>query len=111
MLVARWYLEVRKDQHEDEDVIDTERLLDQVAGKELKCWLWPVPRVHAQGEEEGQSDPYATPDECFFERDLVRAAMQDPKVHSKHHQYEDIKGYPHPHLARHSDILLSCMPY
>src|SRR5262249_10862791 len=99
MLVARWHLEVREDQHKDEDVIDTERLLDQVTGQELERWLWPIPGRHAYSEEEGQSDPATTTDTRFFERDLVCAAMQDPEVHGKHHQYEYIEGYPHPHLA------------
>ena len=47
MLVARWHLEVREDQHEDKDIIDAERLLEQVAGEEFERWLWPIPGVHA----------------------------------------------------------------
>src|SRR5215468_8997838 len=48
MLVARWHLEVRKDQREDEDIIDAERLLDQVTGEEFECWLWTLPGVHTE---------------------------------------------------------------
>src|SRR5438128_11462581 len=75
VLVARWHLEIREDQHEDKDVIDTERLFDQVAGEEFERWLWPIPGIHAESEEESQSDPEATPEERFFQRDLVRSAM------------------------------------
>ena len=64
----------------------------------------PVPtlvRLHVD-----RSDPDAADVEA-----RLRAAMHDPEIHSKHPQYEYIEGYPHPHLARHPDMLLSCMPY
>jgi len=37
MLVLLGDSEIREDQDDDEDVVDRERVLDEVAGEELEC--------------------------------------------------------------------------
>ena len=44
---------------EDEEVVDRERLLDQVAGQELERALRAEPEVHADVEDEREADPDA----------------------------------------------------
>ncbi len=43
MLMLLGDSEIREDQDDDEDVVDRERVLDEVAGEELECCLVTTP--------------------------------------------------------------------
>jgi len=43
MLMLLGNSEIREDQNDDEDVVDRERVLDEVSGEEFECCLVPTP--------------------------------------------------------------------
>src|SRR5262249_44653945 len=59
VLVLAWNTEAAEHEHDDEDVVDRERLLEQVAGHELEGVLLPEPPVDEAGEQRRQADPDA----------------------------------------------------
>ena len=56
VLVLRWDGEVRERQNEDEDVVDTERLLDQVGGDEFDPRLVAPPQEHQPRKQQRERD-------------------------------------------------------
>ena len=60
-LVERRDPEHGEDQHEDEEVIDAEGLLDQIGGEELQRGFRPPPEVDAEVEKERHPDPDRRP--------------------------------------------------
>ena len=53
--------EESEDDQKDEQIVDAERQLDQIAGRELKTLRATVPEVNEDGECRGQSDPHRAP--------------------------------------------------
>ena len=109
VLVGRGDAEVGQHDHEDEDVVDRERVLDDVARQELERRLAggeqrvearrahqprverEVPaHVEVEGQVEGerQGDPDDAPGGGLPDRDGVRAAMEDPEVERQQHEDE-----------------------
>ena len=90
--------EVGHQHQEHEDVVDRQRLLDQVAGEELQAHAVgfgePGGLVHVppQGavEQQRQGDPAQAPPHRFLERDLVRAAV------AHQHQVDQQGGHDQP---------------
>src|SRR5207248_6947215 len=66
-----------KDDDEHEDVVDGERLLDQVAGRELHRSLRTEPAVDRRREQRRQSHPDHAPDAGLLERDRMCLAVED----------------------------------
>jgi len=50
-------------EQEDEEIVDAERFLDEVAGKVLLCGLAAPPALHDQGEGQPRPDPHHAPGE------------------------------------------------
>jgi len=101
--------EEREDDDEDEDVVERERLLDEVAGEELEADLAgggfgveAVEReqvgrvgelpggvaVEAEVEGQGEGDPDGGPEAGFAERDGVGLAVEDTEVEGEHGEDE-----------------------
>jgi len=72
--------EIRKDQDDDEDVVDRERVLDQVARDELEGLLRTAPPVDEAGEAQRERDPDAAPDRGLLYRNLVRFLVEDAEI-------------------------------
>ena len=96
MLVLRGYAEVGKHQDEDEDVVDGERLLDQVAGQELEPEAPPLLGSERAGrveeervvERQRQDDPDRGPEERLAERHDVRVPVEHAQVEREQEQHE-----------------------
>jgi hypothetical protein len=76
LLQRRRHRERGQQQHEHEQVVDRQRLLDQVAGEELGAALLAVPRPDPAGEAERQRDVERRPQRRLAQGHLVRAAGQ-----------------------------------
>src|ERR1044072_9941822 len=109
MLVLRRYREVREDHHEDEDVVDRQRLLDHVAGEKLerdtpRFGVRVKPRYRHQTrvlrelpervlvkkivEDQRERDPNDAPRRCFTKADGVRFAVKDAEIDGEENENE-----------------------
>ena len=57
MLRHRRHLEISEDEHENEDVIDAQRVFDHVAGEEFEGFVRPAQFPHQQIEKKREHDP------------------------------------------------------
>jgi len=113
VLVLRGNREVAEDQHEDEDVVDRQRLLDDEARQELQRDLprgrrgvesghaaearvvrEPPQRVPVERPAEGQreTDPHRAPHGRLAEPDFVRVAMEEPEIDRQQDQHAAGEG-------------------
>lgn len=81
-----------KDEAEDEDVVDGERVLDDVARQVLDGRRRPPNDEEADPEEERQGDPDARLCEGFAGRDDVGLAMEDSEIEGQGADDEDEKS-------------------
>ena len=107
VLVARGYAEVTEHHDEHEDVVDGQRVLDDVAGEKfqrglpgrrsrVEAWsrgephiLWELPEgilVERDVERQAQAHPDRAPARRLPEPHLARLAMEHPEVESEEHQ-------------------------
>jgi len=122
MLVARGNAEVPQHEDEDEDVVEGQRILDQVAGEKLQGHLpgrrlgiesghrgearvegkFP-PRVDVEKgvEEQGQAHPDPAPAQGFPDAHLARVAMKDAEIEGQEEQHAPGEGAVEPPVLRH----------
>src|SRR5699024_3188512 len=88
LLVLTWDLKRGEDQREDEQVIDAERLLSDVAGKEFQPVLVEVARLtpgepEEDPEDHRQANIKRRPECGFLQRRLMRRAHVGEKIENK----------------------------
>src|SRR5690606_24878794 len=91
--------EVPEDQDEDEDVVDAERLLDQVACEELEPGVGAPEVVDPRAEGERQDHPEDAPDRRLPDADLVGFAVEDEEVEGEERQDDRVEAGPEPETA------------
>ena len=103
-------MEVVEEQREDEDVIHTQRDLDEVAGEELQRRLLPRRRtvvradpaeMDAEAQEEREAHPHAGPDQRLAQLHLVRLAVKEAEIQREHREDEADKSSPPESLGCH----------
>ena len=94
VLVRGWHRERREDEQEDEDVVDAQRLLDEVAGRPFNAGLGALERVHADVEDDGKANPGDAPGERLLSGHLVRVAVEDAQVEREHARDERQENSP-----------------
>lgn len=101
VLVAWRDGEVGEEQGDNEDVIDAEGFLDDVAGEELEGFViaHEVPDAEIEGESEG--DPDEGPGDGLFDGDDVALAVEDAEVERQHDEDKDVEADPGPVVCRH----------
>jgi 5-(carboxyamino)imidazole ribonucleotide synthase len=80
VLEVRRHREGREDEAEDEDVVDRERFLDQVAAEVLDRLVRALPDQDDEPEAEAQADPEGGCDRRRPQRDLARLPVEDEEV-------------------------------
>ena len=85
------HLEETENQEEDEEIVDTQRELDDVSGDELQRGGAAVPEENHDCEDSGQGDPGHAPDQGFAKLYGVGAAMKHTQVEHQHREDEKIK--------------------
>ena len=96
VLIALRHREVGEDQDEDEDVVDRQRLLDEVAGEKLQRRLGAHEAGDGQAEQHRGADPGHRPAGRLAHRDLVRVAVEDAEVDRQHREHGGVEGDPDP---------------
>src|SRR3954463_11426779 len=102
VLQLRRHAEEGEDQHDDEDVVDAERLLDHVPGEELQRRTAAEPEVDERVERERQRDPDGAPGERFAYGDDVHFAMEHAEVEREEREDSEVEENPGPHTELHS---------
>gem|GEM_PF-3941318 len=99
VLILERHCEGAEEQHEDEDVVDREGFLDQIAGEEFDRRLGAHGVVDDAVEGESQRDPDRAPGDCFLERRLVRLTVEDAQIEGQHEGDERAEAAPEPQLS------------
>src|SRR5258708_13998751 len=88
VLIGCRYTEVAEEQHKDEDVVNAEGLLDQIARHELQRQFRSTEEVDSSVEEQRQCNPHGTPYRGLTDRDGMRLAVKDTQVAYEHRTNE-----------------------
>ena len=96
MLILPAHLEVGKNENEDEDVVDAERIFDDVAGEEIERCLRPFQVPDEEIKAERKEDPDEAPDGGFANADDVGLAIKPDEVDRENEKDAEVKGDPEP---------------
>ena len=100
VLVLRRHLEVAHDQRPDEDVVDAQALLDEVAGDVLAGRRPAEPPQHDQREADADRDPHRRLDGRLACADGVRLAVHDQQVDQQQGDDQRQQDAPLPQRGR-----------
>ena len=95
-------MEVGKDHDEDEEVVDGERLFDDVAGQEFQCLCRAEIYIDAGGECQRQRYPDQRPGKGLAKSDLVALPVEYSQIECEHDGYDCGKSKPHHCLNGHA---------
>jgi hypothetical protein len=90
-----------------EDVVETERLLDDVAGEKLERRLGaarrglPVEEVDENVESKGQGHPERRPPQGLSHARRLRIAVEDTEIESEEQEHDDDETDPERKIHRH----------
>src|SRR5690606_8179345 len=88
------YSEVAEDQGKNKEIIDAERLFDQVPCEILCRGLAAHPEVYDHVEDEGEHDPKDAPPGGLFHAHTVGLPVKDAKIKGEHEKDSEVKQYP-----------------
>src|SRR6266540_1141514 len=86
--------EIGEDQNEDEEIVDAERELDQVAGVVLEGVLPPLPPQDQETESKGKGDEPETPAHRLLEPQRVRAPVEYSQVQDQQPDHQRREAEP-----------------
>ena len=96
VLKFRRDFEEGEDEQEDEEIINRERQLDEIACDKLRPFLFAQMPEDRSGKEHRHSDPDRTPDEGFPILEGVRLAMKQSQIETEHGQDQRTETHPQP---------------
>jgi len=94
MLVGAGNIEVAKDQHEDKEIVDAERVFNQVSGYILDGLSVSVKEINPRPEQQSQRHPEGSPEQRFLHLDDVGFPVEDAEIQRQHRQNEHPKEDP-----------------
>ncbi len=109
VLVGRRHAEVREQQDEDENIVDAERVFDQVAREELDRLGLASPEIQADVEPQRQHNPDDRPGRRLAHGHGVGAPVEHAQVQGQQAQDDNQKRDPCPNRNFHC-ILRCCLP-
>ena len=98
VLVLGGHGEALEEEDEHEQVVDGERLLQQVPGKVLQPLLAAVTEPDEEAESDGEDDPEDAPPDGFLERRAL-VAGGDLEIHREHDHHADEEPRPEKRAA------------
>jgi hypothetical protein len=85
-----------EDQNEDEDIVDAQALLQQIAGKKLDSGTRPE-KVKDSGPEDQRQDKITEAEqESFPDPHLFVPAVEQTEIEDQQNQDEKVEAEPHP---------------
>ena len=96
LLVAGRDLQRREDEREDEDVVDRQALLDQVAGQIRLGRPAALPPPQQAAEAQAHAHPHRAPGSCLPQGSLPGPAVQHEQVQDQDREHESAERRPGP---------------
>jgi hypothetical protein len=93
--------EISKDENKNKNVIDAERILDEVAGEKIQGAVRPLGLGHDQAEAEREHHPKQTAQRCRPHCQRTMAALEAGQVDREGNENADMKCDPKPNARRH----------
>ncbi len=103
MLVLRRHPEIGEDEDENEDVIDAERVLDQVAGKKIDPLVGSLPAPDDGVKAERERDPERLRRTALGRLMRVRPAEAE-EIDGQRRENSEMKCDPKPDADRHEAL-------
>src|SRR6476469_944069 len=103
MLIAGRHPEVGKDYAENKDVIDAERILDQVAGEKVDRLVRTPPPPDKSVETERERDPKQTTPDCTAKTDAIMGAISE-EIDGQRGENSKVKCNPKQDADRHAAL-------
>jgi len=94
VFVSAGNVEVAKDQHEDKEIVDAERVFNQVSGHILDGFSVSVKEINPRPERQSQRHPEGRPEQRFLHLDDVGFPVEDAEIQRQHRQNEHPKEDP-----------------
>jgi hypothetical protein len=83
-----------EDQQKEENVVDAERFLNQLAGEKLKSRSAPVREEYPKSKRNGKRDPHGALQSRFTQGNRVRAPVKQAKVEQQEQRNAGMEGGP-----------------
>src|SRR5437763_5835811 len=99
MLRHRRHLEVLEDEHEDENVIDAERIFDDVAGEKLEPFFPSADFPNKQVEQKREGDPNQRAVSRCAHAQFAAAVFELNKVENQRNKDTGIERQPEPNAC------------
>ena len=94
VLVDRRHKKGREDQQHDKDVVDAQRIFEQITGRPFDTGLGPLREVDTSIEDQREPDPDATPDQRLTPGNGAGFTMKHTQVEREHGYDEGEKANP-----------------
>ena len=94
VLIFRWYLEIGEYHDEYKNVVYTQCLFNQIAGKKFECLLLSFPEIEYSVKNKRKHYPDNGPGKRFISADLMRFAVKNTQIQCQHDKDKNIKQYP-----------------
>src|SRR4030095_6018907 len=101
MLRDRWHLEISKDQDKDKNVIDTEGIFDEVAGKKIESAIGSQHLPNDQTEPEREQHPKQTAPRRRAHRQRTMASFEAGQINRDGDENANVKCDPKPNARGH----------
>src|SRR4030095_16237949 len=101
MLRNRRYFEIGEDENENKNVIDAERILDEVAGEKVQSRVRPLRWGDNQAEAEREHHPKQTAQRRRPHRQRTMTPLEACQVNREGDENADMKCDPKPNARRH----------
>src|SRR5438094_10619019 len=101
MLRNRRYLEIGEDENENKNVIDAERILDEVAGEEIQSTIRPLHFPNNQAEPQREQHPQQTAPRRGAHRQRTMTPLETGQVNREGNENANMKRDPKPDARRH----------
>ena len=103
MLVLRRHPEVGEDEDENKNVIDAERIFDEVTGKKIDSLIWSLPAPDDGVEAERERNPDQTAPDRTAQADGVRLSEAE-EINRQRGQNPEVESNPKPNVDRHGAL-------
>ena len=94
VLIADGNLKIGENYHEDKEIVDTQRELDEITRQELKGCLGALKEKNTDIKQKREANPEKTPSQSLFHRNRMGFAVKDQLIHDEHGDDKKVESDP-----------------